>query len=247
VSRAELKPRTIEARCRAIDTRWLRVMRRKRGPVPAVSPASVVADLIAAAPGAYLTRATGRSRRPVRHTLAGMLFLSILLWLSPAALASPAGDALGELKAAYIYRFTSFIEWPEAPRGAPFVIGVIDDPAMEERLRELERSGRQVGGRPIAVRRYDDARRCASCEILFIGSDAGGRLASIVQQTIGRPMLLIGDTPGFAGRGVAIELFTKPDIFPQTERLRFRIDPKALRSRGLSVSAPLYDVAEVIE
>jgi len=220
-------------------------MRLKGWPVPAVSPAAVVADLIAAIAG--VTRAASTQRLRSRPGFVGLLCLGILLWLSFTAFAGPVRDPLGELKAAYIYRFTSFIDWPDARRDAPFVIGVIADPAMEEQLRALERSGRQVDGRPIAVRGYDDARRCASCEILFIGSDAAGRLASIVQQTVGKPMLLIGDTPGFAGRGVAIELFTKPDIFRKTERLRFRIDPKALRNRGLTISAQLYDVAEIIE
>jgi hypothetical protein len=50
-----------------------------------------------------------------------------------------------------------------------------------------------------------------------------------------------------AGRGVAIELFRKPDVFRKTERLRFRIDPEAIKGRGLTVSAQLYDVAEVLE
>jgi hypothetical protein len=58
---------------------------------------------------------------------------------------------------------------------------------------------------------------------------------------------LIGDTPGYAGRGVAIELFRKPDIFMKTEKLRFRINPKALKDRGLVVSAQIFDVAEIVE
>ena len=55
------------------------------------------------------------------------------------------------------------------------------------------------------------------------------------------------DTPGYASRGVAIELFRKPDIFRKTEKLRFRINPKALKDRGFVVLAQIFDVAEIVE
>jgi hypothetical protein len=58
--------------------------------------------------------------------------------------------------------------------------------------------------------------------------------------------VLVEDTPGYAGRGIAIEFFLKPDVFGDKQRLRFRIDPKALHGRGLKVSAQLLDVAEVL-
>jgi hypothetical protein len=59
-------------------------------------------------------------------------------------------------------------------------------------------------------------------------------------------VLLVGDTAGFAGRGVAIELFGKPDIFRKRERLHFRIDPNAMTGRGLTISAQLYEVGEAV-
>jgi hypothetical protein len=154
---------------------------------------------------------------------------------------------LPDLKVAFIYNFTRFINWPGVPAGQPFVIGVAGDPLMENRLRVLEQEARQVDGRPIAVHAYTDASAPDCCEILFIGGTASAELEAIVRRTAGQPVLLVGDTPGYAGRGVAIELFRKPDVFRKTERLRLRIDPAALRERGLVISAQLYDVAEVLE
>ena len=171
----------------------------------------------------------------------------ILWWVLAPAIARAADDLLLDLKVAYIYNFTRFIQWPEATADRPFVIGVIGDPVMEEKLRVLEREGRRVGGRPIEVRGDPTLDHAGSCEILFVGGGARGRLPEIVRRTEGAPILLVGDTPGFAGRGVAIELFTKPDIFREAERLRFRIDPAALQGRGLVVSAQLYDVAEIVQ
>jgi len=170
------------------------------------------------------------------------------MWpIPPKAEAAVGDERLAELAVAYIYNFTRFIEWPRAPAGRPFVIGVIGDPAMEQALRVLEADGKRVAGRRIEVRGYGRPDAIGSCEMLFVGAGAGAQLDAIVRKTAGKPTVLIGDTPGYVGRGAAIELFRKPDIFRKTERLRFRIDPEALQGRGLVVSAQLYDVAEVLE
>lgn len=170
--------------------------------------------------------------------------MSLALAFGPTPAAGD--DALTALKAAFVYKFTRFIDWPAAPADRPFVIAVIDDPAMREALAALERGDREVAGRPIRVRGSCDLDDVDACQILFIGAAADDRLADIVRRSAGRPVLLVGDTPGFAGRGAAIELFPKPGILGKRVQLRFRIDPKALAGRGLTVSAQLYEVGEVI-
>jgi hypothetical protein len=170
--------------------------------------------------------------------------LSLALAFGPL----PAGgdDNLIALKAAFVYKFTRFIDWPVAPADRPFIIAVIGDPAMHAALAALEEGSREVAGRPIRVRGSCDLDAADACQILFIGAAAEDRLADMVRRAAGRPVLLVGDTSGFAGRGVAIELFRKPDILGKREQLRFRIDPKALSGRGLTVSAQLYEVGEVL-
>ncbi|MFM1892531.1 MAG: hypothetical protein RLZ44_1608, partial [Pseudomonadota bacterium] len=170
-----------------------------------------------------------------------LLLCCLLPALAPAA---KSDDLLGQLKVAYIYNFTRFIDWPAAPHGRPFVIGVIGDPDTAERLRLLD--GRQAEGRTIEIRRYAGVEDVEPSEMLFVGAAAEPELAAIVQRTAGAPTVLVGDTPGYAGRGIAIEFFLKPDVFGDKQRLRFRIDPKALHGRGLKVSAQLLDVAEVL-
>jgi hypothetical protein len=181
------------------------------------------------------------------RSIALLHLLLLCFALTPAARGAAGEERPYALAVAYLYNFTRFIQWPEAPPGQPFVIAVIGDPRMEAHLRLLEREGRRAGGRRIEIRGYASADEIAPSEVLFVGAAAEDRLGAIVRRMAGKPTLLIGDTPGYAGRGVAIELFRKPDILGETERLRFRIDPKALKDRGLLVSAQLYDVAEVIE
>lgn len=177
--------------------------------------------------------------------LLALLVGGVLLCAAPTA--GFAGDELvGKLKVAYLYNFTRFIDWPALPPDQPFVIGVIDDSEMEAHLRLLEREQRQAEGRPIEIRSYPSAAALGSSQMLFIGDGAGPELAAIVQRTKDEATVLVGDTAGYAGRGVAIEFFLQPDLFRGKQRLRFRIDPKALHGRGLKVSAQLMDVAEVV-
>ena len=188
----------------------------------------------------------GRAAR-IMHS---SLYPTLLLLMSIAMAAAPApaadDDPLQALKAAFIYKFTSFIDWPAAQAGTPFVICIMADPAMQAALAELTEPARRVGERVIRVRGLGSIDGIDGCQILFIGAAAAGRLGAIARRSAGKPVLLVGDTPGFAGKGVAIELFGQSDIFRKKVRLRFRIDPKALKGRGLIVSAQLYDVAEVV-
>jgi len=188
------------------------------------------------------TAAWGRAAK----RLVAALLLPLGILLSPAAPGADGEELLPALKVAYVYNFTRFIRWPAGSPDRPFVVGVIGDAAMAGHLRALEREGKRVDGRPIAIRGFQGPDDLEPTDILFVGGAAAPWLDAIRRRTAGKPTLLVGDTPGFAGRGVAIELFRKPDIFGKSERLRFRIDPAALKDRGLTVSAQLYDVAEVV-
>jgi len=84
------------------------------------------------------------------------------------------------------------------------------------------RAGEEAGGRTtIAIRWLERPDGLEACQILFVGAAAGGSLDAIVRGTAGKPILLVGDTPGFAGRGVAIELYRKPDIFARASGCGF--------------------------
>lgn len=191
----------------------------------------------------------GPRRRAARIKYGGRspaLVLMMVVALTAAA-APAADDPLRALKAAFIYKFTSFVDWPAAQAGTPFVICIMADPAMQAALAELTEPARRVGERVIRVRGLSSIDGVDGCQILFIGAAAAGRLGAIARRSAGKPVLLVGDTSGFAGKGAAIELFDQSDVFRKKVRLRFRIDPKALKGRGLTVSAQLYDVAEVVQ
>lgn len=187
------------------------------------------------------------SSGPLLGPIGRSVWVALVLMLAalPGAGAEDPG-LIRSLKVAYLYNFTRFVQWPRSGADGPFVIAVIGDDRLAEALRLLEREGRRVDDAPIRILRATAVSAIGDARILFVGTAAGARLEAIRDATAGRPILLVGDTPGFAGRGVAINFFLKPDILGEGERLRFAIDPRALQGRGLKVSARLYDVAEVL-
>ena len=174
----------------------------------------------------------------------GFLLATLLFLARP--LAGSDDLLVRELKVAYLYNFTRFIDWPETPRGDAFVIAVIGDAPLAEALRTLEQPDRQARGQPIRIRASDSVGTIDDCQMLFVGAAAVGELPRIRALTAGKPILLVGDSAGLAGRGVAINFFLKPDILGKGQQLRFAIDPKALKARGFRVAAQLYEVAEIV-
>lgn len=162
--------------------------------------------------------------------------------------AASAGDAalVNDLKVAYLYNFTRFIEWPKSPAGTHFDICVVGAPDLAEAARTLERSDKTADGRRFSIRPLGSSAPLSGCRMLVIGEGALGRLDELVERSAGKPILLVGDAPGLARRGAAIGFVLRPDILGKGGRLRFEINPSALKGRGLKVSAQLYDVAEIV-
>ena len=176
-------------------------------------------------------RARGRG-----GALRGLLTASVL-W------ASQAGSAWADkappeyaVKAAYLYKFAPFVEWP--PRAftgvsSPFVICVIGQDPFGAVLDEAVR-GQRVDGRTIQVRRIASADP-AGCQILFIGRASPQVTAQVLRAVAGQALLTVsderGDTP-------AMIQFVVRD-----GRVRFRIDAAAAEANGLPISSKLLGLA----
>jgi len=173
-----------------------------------------------------------------------LLILVLLMAASTYADAPGAKGDVDAIKVGFVYNFTRFIRWPPTdPNTAPpaFVIVVVGDSAMLGQLAVLEQGNHRADGRPIRVEAVTDPAAIPACSMLFIGSDAAGQVDAILRQLANRAVLTIGDTPGLARRGVAI------NFYRQRERVRFEINPGALDRAGLTAEAQLFDVAKIVE
>lgn len=184
---------------------------------------------------ALLTRRGGASS-PRRAGAAALLALLASL-ATGAAGAQPSEN---EVKAAFLFSFAKFVEWPEGllgPVETPFAFCLLGESALDEPLEEAVR-GKHVRGRPAVVHRASDLADLGGCRILFVGRSEAGRLSEIVAALRDRPVLTVGDHAGFVGAGGMIEFVLRQ------RRVRFRIDQGASSRAGLAISAKLLGLAE---
>ena len=173
------------------------------------------------------------------------LFLTAAILLAIAPLASAQGSQPTEyqLKAAFLFNFAKFVEWPEksfAGPQAPFTICVIgQDPfggALDEYLAKT------IGGRPVQLAHYANVNSLAEtrrCQILFISASEKAHFHDVIESLHGNGALLVGDADGFAAAGGTIE-FTLDD-----NHVRFSINPDAAQRADLKLSSKLLALAKI--
>ena len=115
----------------------------------------------------------------MRGALRRLLGFAMALLLPIAAPAQQAQEH--EIKAAFLYKFPAFVEWPSKPGpGVPFVIAVVGAEDVAEELRRLTR-GRTHEGRAIEVREPGDAQALNGAHMVFVGRGAAARVPLIAR------------------------------------------------------------------
>ena len=172
--------------------------------------------------------------------------LALFAWLCACALPAPAqADAERALeqrvKAAFLFRFTEFVIWPEsayARPDSPFVMVVSGSEGIAENLRSIT-AGRSVGGRPVEVRRVGVADQIPAAQLVYLASGDAGRVR---EQLRGAPRhaLVVTDAEGALDLGSVINFVLVED------RVRFDIALDAAEKRGLRLSSRLLSVARSV-
>lgn len=156
-----------------------------------------------------------------------------------AAQADEAQAAEYRVKAAFLYKFGSFVEWPPdafARPEIPFVIGVIGADELADELAQVV-AGRSVSGHPITVRKLRRGSSLAGLQVLFIGRADGGRLAEILAPAKGQPMLTVTESEGALAHGSVINFVVVGD------KVRFDVALPPAELGNLKISARLLAVA----
>jgi len=154
------------------------------------------------------------------------------------ARAAPPEATEHELKAAFLFNFAKFVEWPpETVATRPTIdVCVLGDDLLHEALQRSLR-GKTVGDKPIATRSLTTVEATAECHVVFVGRPHHGDMPSIVALVQRHHVLLVGEGPAFLAAGGAIAF----DI--ENNRLRFDVDTAAASSAGLKLSSQLLKVA----
>ncbi len=177
-----------------------------------------------------------------RAVVATLALGATLVRAQPEPTPTPASPSEYEVKAAFLYNFARFVEWPaEAGHdpAAPFVIAVLGHDPFGPILDETV-AGKTVGGRPIEVRRVSRPDEAREAQIVFVSPSERPNVAAILKALERPGVLTVGDTDGFAVQGGAIN-FTV-----HARRVRFEINPAAAEQARLKMSSQLLKLATLV-
>jgi hypothetical protein len=147
-----------------------------------------------------------------------------------------------QVKAAYLFNFVKFVEWPEDPGTDPhakWVIGFIGDTPIGGELSRLA-AGKNVLGRDLQVKQFQASDNLRDCNILFISGSEKKRLTPILAELRGSSVLTVADLENFIGSGGMVQFVV------EDARVRLAIDVGATSRARLKVSSKLLAIARLV-
>jgi uncharacterized protein DUF4154 len=177
-----------------------------------------------------------------RARLAGVLLLAVAApaWVSAQDDAAPVLER--RVKAALLYRFISYVEWPESAftkPETPFTIGIIGADVLAAELAEFA-AGHTVLKRPLAVRRLRGADKAEDVQMLFVGRGEASQLGTILRAAPAHT-LIVTESEGALRHGSVINFLVV------NGQVRFEISLESARGRNIRLSSRLLSVAYHIQ
>lgn len=172
--------------------------------------------------------------------IAASVLLAGQLIAAGAGAAEPAHGEY-EIKAAFLYNFARFVDWPatRASAGEAVSLCVLGEDPFGRAIDAL--AGKPVHERTLRIRRPASVGEAMGCDIVFVSFSEARRVQGVLEALSGTSgVLLVSDIEGFARRGGTIELYREGN------RIRFLINVAAAREAGLALSSKLLRVAKVL-
>ena len=148
-----------------------------------------------------------------------------------------------ELKAAFLFNFARFTEWPGDALGPadPLVLCVINDTDVADRLGVLAK-GRAIEGHRVVVRTVrPEPAALLTCRLVFQSGHDPIRSLDLLDTLAGKPMLTVGDGDRFAESGGVVGLYVEGGT------LKFAVNPDAAQRAGLRLSSKLLKFANIVK
>jgi hypothetical protein len=143
------------------------------------------------------------------------------------------------VKAAFLFNFTKFVDWPAdafADEKSPFQLCVLGEDPFGKSLDDVV-ANEAVNGRPIVVRRLPRGTDPRSCQILFLGRTE--REAEVLAGLRGAPVLTVGESDRFLADGGLVNFFL------DVRRVRFEIHLPNAERTPLKISSKLLRLAKL--
>jgi hypothetical protein len=170
-----------------------------------------------------------------------MLAASCLLATNLSAVRAAELYSEDAIKAAYLFRFAGYVEWPEeAQPSSVFTIAVLGSEAVASQLERLL-PGRLINGQMARVRVIRSVRELQGAQVLYIGPGYPGNVRAAIASVEARPVLTVTDDERGLDEGGIIN-FVESD-----QRVRFEVSLVASARSHLTISSELLSVAARVE
>lgn len=168
----------------------------------------------------------------------------LVAWLAAAAAFCVQAQPVSEsaVKAAFLYKFTGFVDWPPGTfqrRDDVLVIGVLGNDAVAADLEQVL-AGRSVDGHALGVRRLREGDTLRGLHVLFLGAAREARVRELVLAVQG-PVLVVTEQEDGLRLGAVL------NFVDDGGKVRFTASLIAAEARGLRLSARLLAVAQSVE
>jgi hypothetical protein len=174
---------------------------------------------------------------PPARTTGLTALLSVVVAFTPLAAQAQGASIEYAVKAAYLYKFAPFVEWPPtafASASSPFQLCVLGRDPFGTSLDQAV-NGQRVDEHRVVVRRLDRVDAASGCHVLYLGASSSQTAAEALRAVRGLPILTVADS----GRdGGAIIKFVVKD-----NRVRFDIDTAAAAANHVTISSKLLAMA----
>jgi hypothetical protein len=173
-------------------------------------------------------------------------FVALMIAIVLAAASFPAlgaQDSAEEyaVKAAFLYNFARFTEWPSEvfpEKDSPIIVCVFGDDPFGETIDFLRE--KTIHGRPVLLKREKDLEELQTCHVLFVSSSKRNQLDQILGRTEGWSVLTVSDMDNFAHKGGNVGFVN------QNNKIRFEVDPESTKEAGLRLSSKLLSLALIV-
>jgi len=174
------------------------------------------------------------------------LAATVIMWAAvicaanaPAIASSPSEY---EIKAAFLYNFANFVEWPSktpADASGILIIGIYGDDPFGETFEQTI-AGKSVNRRKLEIKRFRSIHEIKPCHILFVSSSEEGRFGRILDAVKDWHVLTVSESDSFIRSGGIINFIV------EEKKVRFEISTENARKAGLKISSKLLKLAKVV-
>jgi uncharacterized protein DUF4154 len=175
------------------------------------------------------------------HRALSATLVAVLLALTGTARGNVNDDTISEVvvKAAFLFNFAKFAEWPALQPGTPLMLCVLGDDGVGNALVETVR-GQQINGHALEVLRPRRGDSWRPCHLLFIAGSEVWRVATELERVRALPILTVSDGRDFSKSGGLIEFFV------ENGKMRFAINVDTAERSGLRLSSRLLGLAKAV-